>query len=298
MPIVTRRHPRRRSARVATFLHGPRDAIADLLAQVPLFSACSKKELQRWRKLAEDIHVDAGHVLVSEGAAGAEFFVIVDGEAEVTATAGRRDARARRLLRRPRAARPGAAERDRHRGDADGARRARSARVRSASIDEVAGLRAQAARRPRAPPARGRPAKIGPVAPDTRYGPAPTGVVVSRRAPTEAAPGRPRRRRARRARHARLSAILPRITELGRRLADQPGGLRQHPRPDLLALLRHGRGDAVRRARGSSSRRGAELRAGRARRPADHQEERAPPPRATSGPACGCGRSCATRPPA
>src|SRR5262245_21019773 len=46
-----------------------RDATADLLAQVPLFSACSKKELQQLAKLAQDIHVDAGHVVVREGAA-------------------------------------------------------------------------------------------------------------------------------------------------------------------------------------------------------------------------------------
>jgi len=61
-----------------------RDATADLLAQVPLFSACSKKELQQLAKLAQDIHVEAGHVVVREGAAGAEFFAIVSGEAEVS----------------------------------------------------------------------------------------------------------------------------------------------------------------------------------------------------------------------
>jgi len=61
-----------------------RDATADLLAQVPLFSACSKKELQQLAKLAQDIHVEAGHVVVRVGAAGAEFFAIVSGEAEVS----------------------------------------------------------------------------------------------------------------------------------------------------------------------------------------------------------------------
>ena len=60
------------------------DATADLLARVPLFAACSKKELQQLAKLAQEIHVDAGHVIVREGAAGAEFFAIVDGEAEVS----------------------------------------------------------------------------------------------------------------------------------------------------------------------------------------------------------------------
>jgi CRP-like cAMP-binding protein len=35
-------------------------------------------------KRAEDIRVDAGKVLVSEGSAGAEFFVILDGQAKVS----------------------------------------------------------------------------------------------------------------------------------------------------------------------------------------------------------------------
>jgi CRP/FNR family transcriptional regulator, cyclic AMP receptor protein len=61
-----------------------RDASVDLLANVPLFSACSRKELQQLAKLAQDIHVEAGHVVVREGAAGAEFFAIVAGEADVT----------------------------------------------------------------------------------------------------------------------------------------------------------------------------------------------------------------------
>jgi CRP-like cAMP-binding protein len=60
------------------------DSFVDLLAEVPLFSACSKKDLQLVAKRAEDIKVDAGKVLVSEGAAGAEFFVILEGEAVVT----------------------------------------------------------------------------------------------------------------------------------------------------------------------------------------------------------------------
>jgi CRP-like cAMP-binding protein len=59
------------------------DAFIDALASVPLFSACSKKDLQAVAKRAEDVRVDAGKVVVSEGAAGAEFFVILDGQAAV-----------------------------------------------------------------------------------------------------------------------------------------------------------------------------------------------------------------------
>jgi CRP-like cAMP-binding protein len=61
-----------------------RDAFLDHLAEVPLFSALSKKDLQLVARNAEDVKVDAGKVLASEGSAGSEFFVIVDGKARVT----------------------------------------------------------------------------------------------------------------------------------------------------------------------------------------------------------------------
>lgn len=61
-----------------------RDAFLDHLARVPLFSALSKKDLALVAKSAEDVKVDAGKVLVTEGSAGAEFFVIMDGKARVT----------------------------------------------------------------------------------------------------------------------------------------------------------------------------------------------------------------------
>ena len=61
-----------------------RDAFIDHLAEVPLFSALSKKDLQLVARRAEDVKVDAGKVLVTEGSAGAEFFIIVDGKARVT----------------------------------------------------------------------------------------------------------------------------------------------------------------------------------------------------------------------
>ncbi len=59
------------------------DAFIDHLAEVPLFSACSRKELGLVAKRAEAVKVDAGKVLVSEGATGTEFFVIIDGKARV-----------------------------------------------------------------------------------------------------------------------------------------------------------------------------------------------------------------------
>ncbi|MBM3673396.1 MAG: cyclic nucleotide-binding domain-containing protein [Actinobacteria bacterium] len=61
-----------------------RDAFLDHLAQVPLFSALSRKELALIARRAEDVKVDAGRVLVTEGTTGSEFFVIVEGTAKVT----------------------------------------------------------------------------------------------------------------------------------------------------------------------------------------------------------------------
>ena len=61
-----------------------RDAFLDHLAQVPLFSALSRKELALVARRAEDVKVDQGRVLVSEGSTGSEFFVIIDGKASVS----------------------------------------------------------------------------------------------------------------------------------------------------------------------------------------------------------------------
>jgi len=54
------------------------------LAEVPLFSACSRKELQIVARQTERLHAEPGRVLVREGAAGAEFFVIISGTAVVS----------------------------------------------------------------------------------------------------------------------------------------------------------------------------------------------------------------------
>jgi CRP/FNR family transcriptional regulator, cyclic AMP receptor protein len=55
-----------------------------LLAQVALFSACTDKELDRLARHAEIVDFHAGDVLMSEGDAGHEFYVIIDGEVGVT----------------------------------------------------------------------------------------------------------------------------------------------------------------------------------------------------------------------
>ena len=53
------------------------------LAEIPLFSALSKRDLGRIAKASNEITVEAGHVLVDQGDAGREAFVIVDGSATV-----------------------------------------------------------------------------------------------------------------------------------------------------------------------------------------------------------------------
>jgi CRP/FNR family transcriptional regulator, cyclic AMP receptor protein len=55
-----------------------------LLAQVALFSACTDKELDRLARHAEIVDFHAGDVLMTEGDAGHEFYVIIDGEVGVT----------------------------------------------------------------------------------------------------------------------------------------------------------------------------------------------------------------------
>jgi CRP/FNR family transcriptional regulator, cyclic AMP receptor protein len=56
---------------------------ADHLATVPLFSALSKRELQQVARAADEIDVQAGRELVTEGRVGREFFLILDGRATV-----------------------------------------------------------------------------------------------------------------------------------------------------------------------------------------------------------------------
>lgn len=60
-----------------------KDAKVELLRGVPLFSACSKRELSRIAALADQVEVQEGTVLTREGDSGREFFVVVEGRARV-----------------------------------------------------------------------------------------------------------------------------------------------------------------------------------------------------------------------
>jgi CRP-like cAMP-binding protein len=51
---------------------------------VPLFSGCSKAELQKIAALADELDLAEGATLIREGERGREFIVIVDGTVTVT----------------------------------------------------------------------------------------------------------------------------------------------------------------------------------------------------------------------
>jgi CRP-like cAMP-binding protein len=60
-----------------------RNAKVDLIRKVPLFARCSKAELAEVASIADEIDVPAGKELMREGDRGREFFVLLQGEAEV-----------------------------------------------------------------------------------------------------------------------------------------------------------------------------------------------------------------------
>jgi CRP-like cAMP-binding protein len=53
------------------------------LKEVPLFSECSKRELEQVASVADEIVFPEGRTLITEGATGREFIVVLDGEVEV-----------------------------------------------------------------------------------------------------------------------------------------------------------------------------------------------------------------------
>jgi len=60
------------------------DTKIDALKQVPLFEGLSKKELSRVAQGTEDLELAADTVLCREGGLAREFFVLVEGNVEVT----------------------------------------------------------------------------------------------------------------------------------------------------------------------------------------------------------------------
>jgi len=59
------------------------DQYLDHLGSIALFSALSRKELERVARSVDELTVKAGHQLVTQGDVGREMFVLVDGQATV-----------------------------------------------------------------------------------------------------------------------------------------------------------------------------------------------------------------------
>ena len=60
-----------------------RNAKVELIRQVPLFSRCTRKELAEVASIADEVDLPADRVLMREGERGREFFVLLEGSAEV-----------------------------------------------------------------------------------------------------------------------------------------------------------------------------------------------------------------------
>ena len=60
------------------------DTKVDALSRAPLFQGLARQELSQLAKLADDLEVSAGTVLCREGETGREFFVLLEGEVDVT----------------------------------------------------------------------------------------------------------------------------------------------------------------------------------------------------------------------
>ena len=61
-----------------------KDGKVELIRKVPLFSKLKKKELEDVAHLADELDLPEGKTMAIEGDRGREFFVLLEGEAEVT----------------------------------------------------------------------------------------------------------------------------------------------------------------------------------------------------------------------
>lgn len=60
-----------------------KNAKIELIKSVPLFSHCSRRDLEEVAAIADEIDLNEGKELTREGAPGREFFVLIEGEAAV-----------------------------------------------------------------------------------------------------------------------------------------------------------------------------------------------------------------------
>jgi CRP/FNR family cyclic AMP-dependent transcriptional regulator len=61
-----------------------RDQKVELIRNVPLFARCSKKELAEIAHIADEVDLPAGKDFIRQGERGREFFVVLEGEVEVS----------------------------------------------------------------------------------------------------------------------------------------------------------------------------------------------------------------------
>jgi len=61
-----------------------KDAKVKLIAAVPLFAGLSKRELAQVASIADEVELRSGRTLIREGERGREFFILLEGSADVT----------------------------------------------------------------------------------------------------------------------------------------------------------------------------------------------------------------------
>jgi CRP/FNR family transcriptional regulator, cyclic AMP receptor protein len=61
----------------------PRNEKVELLRNVPLFAACSTKELRRIAAIADELAFREGKILTKQGGPGREMFILLDGSVKV-----------------------------------------------------------------------------------------------------------------------------------------------------------------------------------------------------------------------
>ena len=61
-----------------------RNEKVELIKKVPLFAGCSKGELEEIAHIADEIDLREGKEMTQQGSRGREFFVLLEGEADVT----------------------------------------------------------------------------------------------------------------------------------------------------------------------------------------------------------------------
>jgi CRP-like cAMP-binding protein len=66
------------------------DTRIERLRSVPLFASCTDKELSFIASRVDEVDIPAGQVLTKKGESGGDFFIILEGKAEVEAAEGKR----------------------------------------------------------------------------------------------------------------------------------------------------------------------------------------------------------------